>query len=53
METKKKGSYVALINARIGSNKDGSPKKVIKAGDKLKLTKEEAASYKQQGIINY
>lgn len=46
-----KKTYTISRNVNVGVNKDGSPRNEYKKGDKVKLTKAQAVSYKQNKII--
>lgn len=43
--------YLVIREIRIGSNKDGSPKKHLKAGDSVILSDKKAEIYKSLKII--
>ena len=44
-------NHIAISNARIGSNEDGSAKRIINIGDNLKLTYAQVRSYRILKII--
>ena len=50
--SKKGGKYFILKQPlRLGSNKDGSPKKVYAVGDKIRLSAKKAELYKSLKLI--
>lgn len=51
MERVKKVKYVVHKDTNVGTKKDGSYIKILKKGDGIFLTKEEASIYKELNII--
>jgi len=51
MATKASKEYVSLINAKIGSNEDGSCRLHFQQGQKIELTAKQAKYYKSLKYI--